>query len=110
MSDPSGSQSFDVGMEQREGVIVVRPEGPLTGVTVDMLGEILDDLAEQGASAVLDLGQVDAIDDGGVRLVLRAHGTSLRDGFGLTLLPGPPVVMRTFELAGVLPQLPFRPR
>ncbi len=97
-------------MEQRDGVVVVRPEGPLAGVTVDVLEEILGELAEQSASAVLDLSRVARIDDAGIQLVLRAHATSLRDGFGLTLLPGPPVVMRMFELAGVLPQLPFHAR
>jgi anti-anti-sigma factor len=109
VSEPA-EQFFDVEMEQRDGVVIVRPEGPLTGVTVEVLGEILGDLAEQSASAVLDLSKVARIDDAGVQLVLRAHATSMRDGFGLTLLPGPPVVMRVFELAGVLPQLPFPAR
>ncbi len=77
---------------------------------MEVLGEILQELAEQSASAVLDLSRVVRIDDAGIQLVLRAHATSMRDGFGLTLLPGPPVVMRMFELAGVLPQLPFHVR
>ena len=87
--------------------MVVRPEGPVRGASVDVLGEILEDLAARSASTVLDLAGVTAIDDAGVRLVLEAHATSLRDGLGLTLLPGPPVVMRVFELAGVLGELPF---
>ncbi len=39
-----------------------------------------------------------------------AHAASQRDGFGLTMLPGPPPVMKVFELAGVDDRLPFTER
>ena len=102
-------QTFDVDVEPREGVVLVRPSGPLEANASEVLGDILEDLASRGSSAVLDLSRLTSIDPAGVRLVLSAHATSQRDGFGLTMLPGPPVVMRMFELAGVLPELPFEP-
>ena len=100
---------FDVEMEQREGVVLVRPTGPLQSASSEVLGDILGDLARRGSSAVLDLSGLTSIDGAGVRLVLEAHATSQRDGLGLTMLPGPSVVMRVFEMAGVLPELPFEP-
>jgi len=100
--------TFDVDVQPVDGVVHVRPTGALESPSTAILREILEDLAARGSSAVLDLSGLTSIDDDGVRLVLEAHATSQRDGLGLTMLPGPPVVMRVFELAGVLPELPFR--
>ncbi len=101
--------SFDVEVLSRAGVVLVRPAGRLETGSTEVLGDILADLAERGSSAVLDLSRLTSIDGDGVRLVLEAHARSQRDGFGLTMLPGPPVVMRVFEMAGLLPELPFEP-
>src|SRR3712207_7842545 len=101
--------TFDVEVEQREGVVLVRPTGPLASASTEVLRDIMGELSDRGSSAVLDLSGLTAIDGAGVRLVLEAYATSQRDGLGLTLLPGPPVVMRVFEMAGVLPELPFEP-
>ena len=100
---------FDVELVNQDGVVLVRPAGPLESATTEVLGDILGDLADRGSSAVLDLSRLTSIDAAGVRLVLEAHATSQRDGLGLTMLPGPPVVMRVFEMAGVLPEMPFEP-
>ena len=100
---------FDVSVEPREGIVLVRPTGPLESASAEVLEDILGDLADRGSSAVLDLSGLTSIDEAGVRLVLETHATSQRDGLGLTMLPGPPVVMRVFEMAGVLPELPFEP-
>jgi anti-anti-sigma factor len=107
---PSPPEQFDIAVEQREGVVVVRPKGDLDIATTPMLAEILGDLAGRGASAVLDLGEVEFIDSSGLQTILTAHATSQRDGFGLTMLPGPPPVMKVFELAGLTDRLPFDER
>ena len=99
---------FDIAVEHREGVVVVRPQGDLDIATTPLLDEILRDLAAKGASAVLDLEAVDFIDSSGLQTILSAHAASQRDGFGLTMLPGPPAVMRVFELSGTTDSLPFR--
>jgi anti-anti-sigma factor len=99
--------SFDIDVAQREGVVLVTPKGDLDRATAPLLDDVLVDLRAAGASAVLDLGELRLIDSAGVRVILEAYATSRRDGFGLTMLPGPPPVMRVFELAGLLPQLPF---
>jgi anti-anti-sigma factor len=98
---------FDIAVEHRHGVVVVKPQGDLDIATTPMLDEILGDLARQSASAVLDLSSVDFIDSSGLQSILAAHAASQRDGFGLTMLPGPPPVMKVFELAGLTDRLPF---
>jgi anti-anti-sigma factor len=103
----AASSSFDIDVQQREGVVVVRPSGDLDHAAAPLLDDVLGDLAAEGASAVLDLARLRTIDTAGLRVILEAHAVSLRDGLGLTMLPGPPTVMRVFELAGVLPRLPF---
>jgi anti-anti-sigma factor len=103
----SHEPDFDVGVDHQAGVVIVRPTGALQDGSTQVLAEILGELASQGASAVLDLSGLSRIDDAGIRVVLEAYALSRRDGFGLTLLPGPPVVMRMFELSGALPQLGF---
>lgn len=106
MSHPP--EQFDIAVEQREGVVVVRPKGDLDIATTPLLDEILGDLAAQGASAVLDLAETDFIDSSGLQTILKAHAVSQRDGFGLTMLPGPPAVMKVFELSGTRERLPFQ--
>jgi anti-anti-sigma factor len=100
-------EQFDIAVEERDGVVVVRPRGELDLATAPMLDEILSDLAARSASAVLDLSETGFIDSSGIRTVLTAYAASQRDGFGLTMLPGPPAVMRVFEISGVLSRLPF---
>src|SRR4051812_48819383 len=101
-------EQFDVAVEQREGVVVVRPRGELDIATAPLLDDILADLATRGASAVLDLSETEFIDSSGLQTILTAYATSQRDGFGLTMLPGPPAVMKVFEISGLTERLPFR--
>ena len=107
---PRPPEQFDIAVEEKEGVVVVRPIGDLDIATTPLLDEILRDLASKGASAVLDLEEVEFIDSSGLQTILTAHAASQRDGFGLTMLPGPPPVMKVFELAGVDDRLPFAER
>jgi anti-anti-sigma factor len=109
MASPAPDQ-FDIAVEHCDGVVVVRPQGELDIATTPLLDEVLSDLAGRGASAVLDLGDVAFIDSSGLQTILAAHATSQRDGFGLTMLPGPPPVMKVFELAGLADRLPFDER
>jgi anti-anti-sigma factor len=106
----SPPDQFDIAVEHRDGVVVVQPKGELDIATTPMLAEILADLASRGASAVLDLSAVEFIDSSGLQTILNAHATSQRDGYGLTMLPGPPPVMKVFELAGLADRLPFPER
>ena len=108
MSSPP--EPFDIAVEHRDGLVVVRPHGELDIATTPVLDELLRDLAARGASMVLDLEAVEFIDSSGLQTILTAHAASERDGFGLTILPGPPAVMKVFELAGLDERLPFAER
>ena len=101
--------SIVLAVDETDGVVVVRPKGELDIATAPLLDEILRELAGRGASAVLDLSELAFIDSSGIRSVLSAYAASRRDGFGLTMLPGPPAVMRVLELSGVRDRLPFPP-
>ena len=56
---------------------------------------------------VLDLREVTFIDSSGVAVVLRAVQAADGAGRDLRILRPPPLVMRTFDLAGVTDRLPF---
>lgn len=98
---------FDVAVEELEGVVIVRPQGELDIATAPMLDEILRGLAGRGANAVLDLTDLSFIDSTGIKTILTAYAASRRDGYGLTMLPGPPQVMRVLQLSGIADRLPF---
>ena len=59
---------------------------------------------------MLDLRRLTFIDSTGMRLVLTWHARARRDGISFAVIPGPGVVQRLFEVAGVLDQLPFEAR
>ncbi len=86
----------------REGdEVVVAPQGELDLASADMLErEIRALVAEPGERVVLNLRGVDFIDSTGLRTLLSLRNTALREGHGLTVVPGPPRVQRIFDLTG----------
>ena len=75
------------------------------------MGEVraqLDELRSAGFSRlILDLRRATFLDSSGVRLALDAHATSAADGTEFAIVPGPPAVQHTFEVAGLGARLPF---
>jgi anti-anti-sigma factor len=62
---------------------------------------------QQGDNVQLDLRGVEFMDTSGLRYVLELVDRSERDGFGVTIVPGPAAVQRVFEVSGLAPRLPF---
>ncbi len=93
----------------REGdVHVITPEGELDMATADDLEqELLRVEATDAASIVVDLAGLGYMDSTGVRVMIAADARSRADAERLTLLRGPDVVQRVFELTGILDLLPF---
>jgi anti-sigma B factor antagonist len=60
-----------------------------------------------GGPVTVDLSALEFIDSSGLRVLLSLHKASLRDGFGYTVIPGPPQVHRAFVLCGLDETLPF---
>jgi anti-anti-sigma factor len=66
-----------------------------------------DALLTGSETVLLDLAGVTFVDSGGVHLVLEATKVAAAHGVRFVIVPGPPQVLRVFELAGVLGDVPF---
>jgi anti-sigma B factor antagonist len=63
--------------------------------------------ATAGAQITLDLSGLIFIDSTGLAEIILTSQLCDRDGFGLTVVPGPRAVQRLFELTGLMDALPF---
>ncbi len=78
---------------------VIAPQGPIDLQTAEMLEGDVHALRRSGhREVVLDLRQVTFLDSYGLRVLLSLRNAAARDGFRLTLVPGPAPVQRLFEL------------
>lgn len=60
------------------------------------------------ASALrLDMSQLSFLDSTGIKVILLADALCKARGIVFALIPGPRQVQRTFQIAGLLEQLPF---
>jgi anti-sigma B factor antagonist len=92
---------------ERDAVRVC-PIGEIDFSTVGDVRAQLDELRSAGfGRLILDLRRATFLDSSGVRLALDAHTASATDGTEFAIVPGPPAVQRTFEVAGISDQLPF---
>jgi anti-sigma B factor antagonist len=114
LSDGEGSSPADASSEfrvevepDRDGVRVC-PVGEIDLSTVGEVRARLDELRSAGfRRLILDLRGATFLDSSGVRLALDAHATSAADGTEFAIVPGPPAVQHTFEVAGLSAWLPF---
>lgn len=54
--------------------------------------------AQQPATIVVDLGELQFMDSSGLRALVMAHERALKAGRRLAIIPGPPVIRRVFEI------------
>jgi anti-sigma B factor antagonist len=88
--------------------VLVRPVGDLDLATVPMVEAQLADLSSAGFTRlVLDLRGVRFLDSTGLRMLVSWHGRSTNDGLAFSIIPGPPVVQRVLEIAGVDDRLTY---
>ena len=86
---------------ERDRVRIV-PAGELDIVTVPEMDRVVHELLAAGFSQlVVDLRELTFVDSTGLHLLLELTAASRRDGFSLTVVPGPPHVQRVFAVAGV---------
>ncbi len=91
--------------------VVVAPRGELDMATVGAVERELRSLRRSGVDhLILDLSGLTFMDSSGLHLVSQWAIEASKDGFEFELEPGPPVVMRVFELTSMTDQLPFRKR
>ncbi|HEX4345434.1 MAG TPA: anti-sigma factor antagonist [Solirubrobacteraceae bacterium] len=94
---------------ERDGLLhTIGVRGELDFATADDVErELVRVEGTDALSIVVDLSGLTFIDSTGVRLLISAHARSRADSDRLTLLRGPRLVQRVFELTGVLDLLPF---
>jgi anti-sigma B factor antagonist len=86
-------------VEERDGIQVVRPEGPLDVASALSLRETLGALVSvAGARVLLDLAGVTLIDSSGVGILVTAHRQAESAGARFALAAPRTTVGRVFEL------------
>ena len=88
--------------------VQVRPVGALDLATVPLVDAKLGELWSVGFTRLaLDLRDVEFLDSTAVRMLWSWHSTSEADGIAFGVIPGPEVVQRVLEVAGVAERLAY---
>jgi anti-anti-sigma factor len=107
-SSADAAAEFRVEVEPDRDAVRVCPIGDIDLSTVGEVRAQLDELRSAGfGRLILDLRRATFLDSSGVRLALDAHTASATDGTAFAIVPAPPAVQHTFEVAGLSDQLPF---
>jgi anti-sigma B factor antagonist len=102
------ASEFRVEVEPDRDAVRVCPVGEIDFGTVGEVRAQLDELRSAGfGRLILDLRRSSFLDSSGVRLALDACTASAAEGTEFAIVPGPPAVQRTFDVAGLNDQLPF---
>lgn len=100
--------AFSISVEPRRDHAHLTPHGELDLATAGQLERELAELITAGFTQItIDLHRVEYLDSTGLHLLLNAHAQAQRDGWELSIIPGPPRVQRLFELISLTDQLPF---
>jgi anti-anti-sigma factor len=100
--------SFRVDVAQEQDAVRVSPVGDVDLATVGHLRKRLDEALEAGTGRViLDLREATFVDSTTLHLAVEAHDRAASTGIEFAIVPGPPGVQRTFEVAGLSDRLPF---
>jgi anti-anti-sigma factor len=106
-SHPPSPSPFELTVANIDGSTYFTVTGELDIYTAPQLQQALAEESAKGGTLVLDMEGLDFIDSTGIRLLLLAWHESQRDGFNLRMTRGNDNVMRTFEMVGLLDELPF---
>ena len=99
---------FRVDVTRERGAVRVSPVGELDIATIGRLRGQLDEAMASGAGPViLDLRETTFLDSSALHLAVETHNRAVRDGTGFAIIPGPPLVQRAFNIAGLSDRLPF---
>jgi anti-anti-sigma factor len=101
--------SFHVDVTQQHGAIRVSPIGEVDLATVDQLRTELHQAMDNaiGRVILLDLRRTTFADSSMLHLTVDAYDRARIDGIEFAIVAGPPIVQRTFDVAGLSDRLPF---
>ena len=106
--DQSDLEPFRCEVEPDRATVRVRPVGELDLATVPLVDAELAELWSVGFSRlVVDLRAVTFLDSTALRMLLAWQAKSAADGLVFGVIPGPPVVERVLEVAGVADHLTY---
>jgi anti-sigma B factor antagonist len=99
---------FRVDVVPEPGGVRLCPVGEIDIATIGRLRESLDEAVAAGADRlVLDLRGTTFLDSTGLHFAVGAQAWALQNGAEFSIIPGPPAVQRTFDLARLTAELPF---
>ena len=103
-------EPFRCEVEPDRATVRVRPVGELDLATVPLVDTELAELWSVGfTKLVLDLRSVRFLDSTGLRMLLAWQARSNADGVVFAVIPGPQVVERVLQVAGVTEHLTYWP-
>jgi anti-anti-sigma factor len=83
--------------------------GDLNRASAHTLEAEIERLCEAGTSGItLDLSKLTSIDSIGVAVIAFRSKLCQKRGYDFALIPGPRIIQRAFELAGLTDRLPFQ--
>jgi anti-sigma B factor antagonist len=101
-----GLKVEEVGHDGVERLVLI---GELDSRSVPTLEAAISRCCAAGTRAVtLDLSRLTFIDSSGLWTITSVRKWCERQGYGFSLIPGPPSVQRVFEVTGLSDVLPFR--
>jgi anti-sigma B factor antagonist len=95
--------AFTVDVAERDGRLVVRPEGELDLATAPELEQVVMPALQDGRPVLLDLRGLEFLDSSGVRSIVEAHAAAGEGGTSFAVVhPGADSpVWRVLEISGV---------
>jgi anti-anti-sigma factor len=99
--------AFRVDVAREHGAVRVCPVGEIDMATIEQLRSRIDEALAGAGRVILDLRETTFLDSAVLHLAVEANACASRSGTEFVIIPGPPAVQRTFDVAGVSEQLPF---
>jgi anti-anti-sigma factor len=98
---------FRVDVAQEHDAVRISPAGEVDLATVGRVRARVDEALAAAARLILDLRATTFADSSVLHLAVKTQERAARDEIPFAIIPGPPVVQRTFEVAGLSDRLPF---
>jgi anti-anti-sigma factor len=94
-------KSFQVSLDDRGSVVVVRVRGEVDTATAPQMGQAIDAQLARRRRVVLDLSEVEFMDLHGLAVLMRASRRTRVEGGSFAVDRPAPCVLRLFELVRV---------
>jgi anti-anti-sigma factor len=94
-------KSFQVSLDDRGSVVVVRVRGEVDTATAPQMGQAIDAQLSRRRRVVLDLSEVEFMDLHGLAVLMRASRRTRVEGGSFAVDRPAPCVLRLFELVRI---------